>query len=166
MYLGIYEIDGDPAELLAAYDRLIGMMPEAQVVFHACAVREDGITVYDACPTKEVFEQFSTSPEFRGATEAAGLPWPRRSRDCHSTPYAPNASKGRHAYYLVNGSIAWLKSQVFWAMPEQLLAPPLPGQPPLSRWIAHADRVFTPLAFANATRFCASATVVTSVFFG
>jgi hypothetical protein len=78
MYLGIYEIDGDPDELLAAYDRLIGMMPEAQVVFHACAVREDGITVYDACPTKEVFEQFSTSPEFRGATEAAGLPWPRR----------------------------------------------------------------------------------------
>ena len=28
MYLGIYEIDGDPGELLAAYDRLIGMMPE------------------------------------------------------------------------------------------------------------------------------------------
>jgi len=29
MYFGIYEIDGDPDELLAAYDRLIGMMPEA-----------------------------------------------------------------------------------------------------------------------------------------
>ncbi len=35
MYLGIYEIDGDPNELLAAYDRLIAMMPEGQVVFHA-----------------------------------------------------------------------------------------------------------------------------------
>jgi hypothetical protein len=77
MYLGIYEIDGDPQELLAAYDRLIAMMPEGQVVFHACAIRESGITIYDACPSKEVFEQFSTSPEFRGATKAAGLPWPR-----------------------------------------------------------------------------------------
>jgi hypothetical protein len=78
MYLGIYEIDGDPNELLAAYDRLIAMMPESQVVFHACAIRENGITIYDACPTKDVFEQFSTSPEFRGATDAAGLPWPIR----------------------------------------------------------------------------------------
>jgi hypothetical protein len=77
MYLGIYEIDGDPNELLVAYDRLIAMMPEGQVVFHACAIRENGITIYDACPSNEVFEQFSTSPEFRGATEAAGLPWPR-----------------------------------------------------------------------------------------
>ena len=78
MYLGIYEIDGDSNGLLAAYDRLIAMMPEGQVVFHACAIRENGITIFDACPTKEVFEQFSTSPEFRGATEAARLPWPSR----------------------------------------------------------------------------------------
>jgi hypothetical protein len=78
MHLGIYDIDGDPTELLAAYDRLIAMMPEGQLVFHACAVRENGITVYDACPSKEAFEKFSTSEEFRGATAAAGLPWPRR----------------------------------------------------------------------------------------
>jgi hypothetical protein len=78
MHLGIYDIDGDPTELLAAYDRLIAMMPEGQLVFHACAVRENGITVYDACPSKEAFEKSSTSEEFRGATAAAGLPWPRR----------------------------------------------------------------------------------------
>jgi hypothetical protein len=78
MYLGIYEVDGDPDELLAAYDRLIAGMPDQDVQFHACAVRENGITIYDACPTKEVFEQFSTSAEFRGATEASGLPWPSR----------------------------------------------------------------------------------------
>ena len=53
MYLGIYEIDGDPTELLAAYDRLISMMPESQVVFHACAIRENGITVFDACATRK-----------------------------------------------------------------------------------------------------------------
>jgi hypothetical protein len=78
MHLGIYEIDGDPGELLVAYDRLMAGMPAGQVDFHACAVREHGITIYDACPTKEAFERFSTSPEFRGAAEAAGLPWPSR----------------------------------------------------------------------------------------
>ena len=78
MYLGIYEIDGDPDELLLAYDRLMAGMPEDQVDFHACAVRENGITIYDACPTKEAFERFSTSAEFRSAAEAAELPWPSR----------------------------------------------------------------------------------------
>ena len=78
MYLGIYDIDGDPRELLVAYDRLIAGMPEGQLFFHACAVRENGITIFDACPTKEAFEKFSTSAEFRNAAEAAGLPWPRK----------------------------------------------------------------------------------------
>jgi hypothetical protein len=78
MYLGVYEIDGEPDTLLAAYDRLMTAMPEGQVVFHACAVRENGITIYDACPTKEAFEQFSTGADFRAAAEAAGLPWPDR----------------------------------------------------------------------------------------
>jgi hypothetical protein len=78
VYLGIYDIEGDPEELLAAYDRLMSSMPEDQIYLHACAVRADGITIYDACPTKEAFESFSTSDEFRSAAEAAGLPWPSR----------------------------------------------------------------------------------------
>lgn len=78
MYIGIYEIDGDPDELVPAYDRLMAGIPEGQVHFHACAVRADGITIYDACPTKEAFERFSTGEEFRRAAEAAGLPWPSR----------------------------------------------------------------------------------------
>lgn len=78
MHLGIYEIDGDPRELLVAYDRLMAGMPEGQVFFHACAVRENGITIFDACPSKEAFEKFSTSAEFRSAAEAAGLPSPRK----------------------------------------------------------------------------------------
>lgn len=78
MYLAIYEIEGDPEALLPAYDRVMAQIPEDAVVFHACAVREDGITIYDSCPTKEAFEQFSTSTEFRSACEAAGLPWPHK----------------------------------------------------------------------------------------
>ena len=78
MYLGVYEIDGDPARLLPAYDRLMAGMPDDLVHLHACAVREDGITIYDACPTREAFEQFSAGDEFRSAAESAGLPWPDR----------------------------------------------------------------------------------------
>ena len=66
MYLGTYEIDGDPNELLAADDRLTAMMPEGQVGFHACATRENGLTIYDARPTKEVSERFSTSTKCSG----------------------------------------------------------------------------------------------------
>jgi hypothetical protein len=29
---------------------------------------------------------------------------------------------------------------VFWVMPEQVLLSTVPGQPPLSRWIAQMDR--------------------------
>lgn len=78
MHFGIYTYDGDPDGLLAAYDRLMAGMPEEGVTFHACAVREGGITVFDACPSREAFERFSTSAEFRGAAEAAGLPAPSR----------------------------------------------------------------------------------------
>lgn len=78
MYLGIYDIDGEPRELLAAYDRLMAGMPDSQISFHACAVSENGITIFDACPSKEAFERFSTSAEFRSAAEAAGLPWPSK----------------------------------------------------------------------------------------
>jgi hypothetical protein len=78
MYLGVYDIDGDPDELVAAYDRLMNAVPDDQVLFHACAIRNDGITIYDACPTKEAFERFSSSEEYRSAAAAAGLPMPAR----------------------------------------------------------------------------------------
>ena len=35
----------------------------------------------------------------------------------------------------------WLKSQVLWVMPEQVLLSTVPGQPPLSRWIAQANNM-------------------------
>ncbi len=42
----------------------------------------------------------------------------------------------------VNGSSRWLKSQVFCVLPEHVLLSLVPGQPPLSRWIAQIDRKF------------------------
>lgn len=77
MFLGAYHFDGDPGVLMAAYGRLMrGFRPESADL-HVCVERADGITVYDACPSREVFAGFSTGPEFRAAIEAAGLPAPR-----------------------------------------------------------------------------------------
>ena len=69
----------------------------------------------------------------------------------------------------MNGSRMWLKSQVFCVIPEQVLLSTAPGQPPLSRWIAQMDRKFmlAPVTGARAkvSRFDASASEVTSVYF-
>ena len=77
MFLGAYHFDGDPAVLLAAYGRLMPGFPPESSDLHLCIERSDGITVYDACPSRDIFASFSTGPEFRAAIEAAGLPAPR-----------------------------------------------------------------------------------------
>jgi hypothetical protein len=77
MFLGAYHFDGDPTALIAAYDRLMASFPPDAIVFHVCIEREEGITVFDACPTRAVFADFSVSYEFNAAVAAAGLPSPR-----------------------------------------------------------------------------------------
>jgi len=77
MFLGAYTFDGDPAELVPAYDRLLASFPAGALPLHVCVTRDDGITVFDACPSRAVFAAFSTGPEFAGAIAAAGLPSPR-----------------------------------------------------------------------------------------
>jgi hypothetical protein len=76
MFLGMYRFDGDPAELVAAYDRLIAGFPPGMIELQLCVRRPDGITVFDTCPSAEVFAEFSTSEGFAGALRAAGLPTP------------------------------------------------------------------------------------------
>jgi hypothetical protein len=77
MFLGAYHFDGEPGVLLAAYRRMMQGFPPESSDLHLCIERSDGITVYDACPSKEIFAGFSTGPEFRAAVKAAGLPAPR-----------------------------------------------------------------------------------------
>jgi hypothetical protein len=76
MHLGIYRFAGDPDKLLPAYDRMMASMPPGAVVFHACTVERRGITIYDACPTREAFERFSTGADFHAALTSVGLPAP------------------------------------------------------------------------------------------
>ncbi len=77
MFLSAYHFDGDPARLVPAYDAFAATFPPGVLSLHACVVTEDGVTVYDACPTREVFEEFRHGAVFRSAVEAAGLPLPR-----------------------------------------------------------------------------------------
>jgi hypothetical protein len=77
MYLAAYHFDGDPDELLAAYARMQQHMPPETLDLHVCVVGVADITIFDACPSLEVHEQFVRSPEFRGALAGAGLPAPR-----------------------------------------------------------------------------------------
>lgn len=76
MYLGSYRFDGDPEQLTAAYDRLLEGFPPDAILWHTCVRRDDGLTVYDACPTRDEFARFSTDPQVLGAMAAAGLPAP------------------------------------------------------------------------------------------
>jgi len=93
MYLGIYEIDGDPNGLLAAYDRLIAMMPEGQVVFHACAIRENGITIFDACQPKRCSSSSRPPRSFEAQPRLQASPGLAGSRDCSFTPCVPKVSE-------------------------------------------------------------------------
>jgi hypothetical protein len=77
LYLGAVHFDGDPGELLPGYHRLLEGFGIDHLDVHLCVVRDDGLTVFDACPTKAVYEEFTTSDMFLGAVADAGLPAPR-----------------------------------------------------------------------------------------
>ena len=77
MFLSAYHYDGDTAPLLAAYDRLRAEFPSDAFLLHVCVVTTTGLTVFNACPSREVFHEFSQDADFRRRTAAAGLPQPR-----------------------------------------------------------------------------------------
>lgn len=77
LYLGALHFDGDPEELLPAYRRLLERFPPETLSLHVCVRRSGGLTVFDACPAKEIFAEFTSGDAFRGAVAEAGLPGPR-----------------------------------------------------------------------------------------
>jgi hypothetical protein len=77
MFLSAYHLDGPTDELLPAYRRLQATFPPEILELHVCIVREGGISIYDACPSRADFEEFHRSPEFLTAVAEVGLPAPR-----------------------------------------------------------------------------------------
>ena len=79
MYLGAAYFDGDPGELLPAYQRMLEKFGLDALDVHLCITTDAGLTVFDACPTRETYEEFTRSETFLGAIAEAGLPAPRVS---------------------------------------------------------------------------------------
>jgi hypothetical protein len=77
LYLGAVHFDGDPGELLPGYHRLLEWFRIDTLDVHLCIVRDDGLTVFDACPGKAVYEEFTKSDTYRDAVAAERLPAPR-----------------------------------------------------------------------------------------
>ena len=77
MFLGTYRVTGDPTELAAAYDRLMTKFPEDQLLVHICVRTDEGIVIYDTCPSQADFRAFSTDPLILAAMQEAGLPAPQ-----------------------------------------------------------------------------------------
>ena len=74
MYLGAAYFDGDPGELLPAYQRMLEKSGLEALDVHLCITTDAGLTVFDACPTREIYEEFTRSETFLGAIAEAGLP--------------------------------------------------------------------------------------------
>src|SRR5207248_6679021 len=67
MYLGAVYFDGDPGELLPAYQRMLDKFGLEALDVHLCITTDAGLTVFDACPTREIYEEFTRSETFLGA---------------------------------------------------------------------------------------------------
>lgn len=76
-YVAALRFDGDPAQLVPAYHRLLEQFPLDALDLHISVTDGAGLTVIDSCPSRQAFEAFRTSREFLGAVAAAGLPTPR-----------------------------------------------------------------------------------------
>jgi hypothetical protein len=81
MHASIWKFNGDTEELGQGYDALMGELLGPNVQLHLCLRADDGILVVDTCPSREVFEGFSQSDEFRGLLARHGLAGPQRLDD-------------------------------------------------------------------------------------
>ena len=81
MHASIWKFGGDPEQLLRSYDAMIAEIPAANMRLHVCLRAGDGIVLVDTCPSREVYEAFAASPEFRALRERHGLPEPEQVED-------------------------------------------------------------------------------------
>jgi hypothetical protein len=75
--LVLFRWQGDPDELLAAYDReLEHPVPrqQPQRISHTCARTDDGVVVVDVWHSREAFQKMMDDPEFQENVEDARWP--------------------------------------------------------------------------------------------
>jgi hypothetical protein len=81
VHASIWRFSGDPDELLARYDAMMGEIGADNLRLHICLRAHDGIVMLDACPSREAFEAFATGDAFRELRERHGVPEPERVDD-------------------------------------------------------------------------------------
>jgi hypothetical protein len=81
MHASIWRFAGDPDALVRSYDAMLAELPTATMRVHLCLRATDGIVIVDTCPSREVYEGFAASEEFRALRSRHGLPEPERLED-------------------------------------------------------------------------------------
>lgn len=81
MYASIWKFDGDPDDLARRYDAMVAEIPRTNMKLHLCLRAPDGIVMVDTCLTRQAFEKFATSEQFRALRERHGLPEPSQLDD-------------------------------------------------------------------------------------
>jgi hypothetical protein len=76
MHGSIWKFDGDPADLVARYEAMLAELPTDNMRLHLCLRADDGLLLVDTCPTRQVFEAFAASEEFRALRTRHGMPEP------------------------------------------------------------------------------------------
>ena len=74
-HASIWHFAGDPDDLLRRYDAMIAEVPAANMRLHLCLQADDGITIIDTCPSREVYQAFAAGP-FPELRRRHGLPDP------------------------------------------------------------------------------------------
>ena len=75
--LVLFRWQGDPDELLAAYDKEFEHpvpREQPQHISHTCARADDGVVIVDVWHSREDFQKMMDDPEFQKNLEAAGWP--------------------------------------------------------------------------------------------
>lgn len=81
MHASIWKFAGDPEELLRCYDAMVSDIPAENMRMHLCLRLPDGLLLLDTCPSKQVFDAFASSEEFRALRAAHALPDPESVED-------------------------------------------------------------------------------------
>jgi len=77
MFFGIYRFEGKVDELTPKYEKMVASIPKESMHLHVCVRDAGGLTIYDTCPSREVFQSFSSSDFFHEALKSVGLPTPQ-----------------------------------------------------------------------------------------
>ena len=81
MHASIWTFRGDPDDLLARYDAMLGEIGAGNLRLHVCLRAPDGIVLVDTCPSKQAYEAFAHGAAFRELRERHGLPEPEQLAD-------------------------------------------------------------------------------------